>query len=161
MSQILSDRDFSFRSPEAISAARDERGIARVPSLARAAKRRPHRNFKSLFSEVAAHSWNRLREAQLRKALLCGVFFVRHLRAVAPLLRPKPGSNLQRLLKARPEIFEMVYGPYIAASWNAPTRIARVIDHCETVSRIGGIVDFVPGQRVNLISLAAITRNIV
>lgn len=73
-----------------------------------------------------------------------------------PLLLARRGSNLHKLVKARPEILKMVLTPYVAANWNAQTRLARVIDHCKTVAEIGGIIDFPSDNLINLVQLTPI-----
>jgi uncharacterized protein VirK/YbjX len=60
------------------------------------------------------------------------------------------GNQLGRLIRARPEIFLMAKGSFIAKNWDAPTRFARIIDHCKTVATIGGVVDFPPDKIVYL-----------
>lgn len=37
----------------------------------------------------------------------------------------------------RPEIWEMVLTPYLAASWDTAQRLRRIIDHCDTSHRLG------------------------
>ena len=48
--------------------------------------------------------WTALTRSPVHKALLCCILFVRHLPSLMPLLMARRGSNLHRLVKARPEI---------------------------------------------------------
>lgn len=97
-----------------------------------------------------------LARLSMRKTSQFVVGFFRHLRDLRPLFLARPGSHLQRVVMARPEIFGIVISPYIAANWDVPTRIARFVDHCRTVDDIGGILDVRPGKIVDLIRLPAI-----
>ena len=100
------------------------------------------------------HYWTHLKTSPAPKIFLCALCFFRYLPVLSAfLLRCRVESNLRRLLRARPEILEMVYRPYLAVNWDAPTRFARIVDHCETVAKIGGIMDFPPDTLVNLIQL--------
>lgn len=103
-----------------------------------------------------SYFWYRIRNASFIKTLAVTISVIRHLRLLLPLLLSRPGSKLYNYLRARPEILEMVYGPYIAANWDARTKITRVVDHCETVAAIGGIIDFPPETVVDLIHLTSI-----
>jgi uncharacterized protein VirK/YbjX len=68
------------------------------------------------------------------KKLLFSIFFVRHLRALMPLLLARRGSNLHRLVKACPEILGIVVKPYVAANLEARTRITRLVDRGRSVT---------------------------
>ena len=48
-----------------------------------------------------------------------------------------PDSELARQLAHRPEIWEMILTPYIAAHWKASDRLTRILDHCNTCERLG------------------------
>jgi uncharacterized protein VirK/YbjX len=71
------------------------------------------------------------------------------------LLAPRD-SNLRRLVKAYPEILGIVLTKYVAANWDTSTRVARLVNHHRTVAQIGGVIDFAPGNLVELIELAPI-----
>jgi uncharacterized protein VirK/YbjX len=49
----------------------------------------------------------------------------------------------------------MALAPYIAANWDTPTKIARIINHCETAAAIGRVVSFSASDAVELIRLTA------
>jgi len=102
-------------------------------------------------SHRVAYFWTKLTNTPFRKTALWAILFARHLGALVPLLLARQGSNLHRLVKARPEIFELVLAPYVAANWAVRTRLARIVDHCKTVEAIGSIMDFLPGTVVDLI----------
>ena len=104
--------------------------------------------------QLIEHYRTHLKTSPIPKIFLCALCFFRYLPVLsALLLRCRIESNLRRLLRARPEILEMVYRPYLAVNWDAPTRFARIVDHCETVAKIGGIMDFPPDTLVNLMQL--------
>ncbi|MBA2400367.1 MAG: DUF535 family protein [Bradyrhizobium sp.] len=105
---------------------------------------------------LVAYALSRLGRVPAYKAFLCAILFIRHQRALATLLQSKRGSKLQKFIEARPEVREMVLTPYLAANWNVPDRLARIVDHCETVETIGGIVDFPPDQTIDVLRLNAI-----
>ena len=58
--------------------------------------------------------------------------------------------------KTRPEIIGIVLKPYVAANWDAKTRIARIADHYRTVGEIGGVVDFPSDILIDVIQLTPI-----
>jgi uncharacterized protein VirK/YbjX len=80
----------------------------------------------------------------------------RHLPALLPLLTARRGSVLHGVIKARPEILEMVYTPYLSSTWDARTRLARITDHCKTVKAIGGILDFPADTVADVVQLTSI-----
>lgn len=49
-------------------------------------------------------------------------------------------SKLAQYLAARPEIWEMVLTPYLAACWNSSERLQRVLDHCNTCEKLGPLL---------------------
>src|SRR4051812_19316075 len=85
--------------------------------------------------------WRRLRRKRISSIPLFFFLLIKHIRACSPLIFARRGSALDGFLKPRPEILEMLYTPYLAANWDAKTRFARIIDHCETVKAIGGVFD--------------------
>ena len=76
-----------------------------------------------------------------------------NLTAIFPLLLSRRGSSLNKLVKAHPEIFKYLVKPFVAANWDARTRLARIADHCKTADTIGGILDVQSGIVVDLIRL--------
>jgi uncharacterized protein VirK/YbjX len=104
----------------------------------------------------AYNFWSAVRDTPLRKILWFHILFVRHLRTLMPLLRPRRGSYLQEVVRARPEITGIALSRYMATNWDTPTRVARLVDHYQTVADIGGVVDFPPDTIVDLISLAPV-----
>jgi uncharacterized protein VirK/YbjX len=90
------------------------------------------------------------------KTLSVTASIIRNHKLLLPLLLSRPDSELGKLLRARPEILEMVHGPYLAANWDAKTKIARLVDHCGTVAAIGGAIHFPANAFVELIPLACI-----
>lgn len=77
----------------------------------------------------------------------------RHRRDMRPLHQARTGSALGRLLEARPEIWSMVATPYLCANWTATERFARIVDHCETIERLGPLLDFPLNAFVDLLDL--------
>lgn len=98
----------------------------------------------------------RVRRTPLAKAASAGLSMLRHARLLLPLLAARPGTALNSYVRARPEIMEMVHGPFLAADWDAATKIGRIINHLETVSELPGIVDMPPDTVVDLIDPHAI-----
>ncbi len=102
------------------------------------------------------NAWVVLRKTPLRKLLRFCFLFVRNQRTLWPMLSARPGSNLHRLIKARPEVFKVVLTSYVAANWDVRTRIERLLDHYRTVAEIGGVVDFPPDILVDIVPLTVI-----
>lgn len=98
----------------------------------------------------------RLRQFSLRQIIRRIVAFVRHLPALWPLLWAVRGSALHRLLARRPGTLKIVFAPYLAANWDVRTRLSRIVDHCNIVQAIGGVVDVRPDDVVDLIQLTAV-----
>jgi len=107
-------------------------------------------------SQAFGYFWVTLRRAKVQRTLLWVILFLRHLRTFWPLFFAARGSPLHRFVKARPEVFEMALAPYVAANWDTPTKIARIINHCETAATMSGVVDFPLDDAVELIRLTAI-----
>jgi uncharacterized protein len=55
------------------------------------------------------------------------------------LVAPKDGK-LAQYLGARPEVWEMLLTPYLAACWGSSERLKRVLDHCDTCERLGPLL---------------------
>jgi uncharacterized protein len=55
------------------------------------------------------------------------------------LFAPKDGK-LAQYLGARPEVWEMLLTPYLAACWGSSERLKRVLDHCDTCERLGPLL---------------------
>jgi uncharacterized protein VirK/YbjX len=94
-----------------------------------------------------------VKKMPIRKKLLYSFLFVRHLHTLMPLLLAPRGTNLRTLVNAYPEILGNMLASYVAANWDTPTRVARLVDHHRTVAEIGGVVNFAPGTIVELITL--------
>jgi uncharacterized protein VirK/YbjX len=116
-------------------------------------------NNKSLdgWLRCLTYFWVRLRQTPLREIILFVLLFLRHLPSVLKLLMVRH-RNSDVLIKARPEILEFIYSPYLAASWSVQNRVDRIIDHCRTVNRIGGIIDFMPDRVIDVLHLHPIDR---
>ena len=67
------------------------------------------------------HFWAKLRDSSVKKTASAGLSLVCKAHLLAPILLARPGSRLNNLLRARPEILEVVHGPYLAANWDART----------------------------------------
>jgi uncharacterized protein VirK/YbjX len=94
-----------------------------------------------------------LRSARLRHISSLPALTLWTFRLLLILSRSGPESNLRRFVRARPEIFLMAKGTYIAENWDARTRLTRIVDHCKTIEAIGGVVDFPPEKIVDLMQL--------
>jgi uncharacterized protein len=85
--------------------------------------------------------------------LRVGLGLVRHARHLRPLWSAPRSSALGRLLAERPEIWGVVYSPYLAASWTPRQRIERIVDHCRTVEAIGPLLDMPLDAYTRLLTL--------
>lgn len=97
--------------------------------------------------------WSRLTDARPGVVARAALMALRHRKALLPLRRAPPDSALARLLAARPEVWGMVVTPYLSARWSAPERLARIVDHCETVERLGFPLDTPLDSFVDLLVL--------
>jgi uncharacterized protein VirK/YbjX len=85
-------------------------------------------------------------------AIQRGVLLFKNLDATLPLFTA--GSQVRRLIRRRPElVLSIATKPFITSRWDAKTRTAALIDHCRTVDRIGGLVDFPENESVELLRL--------
>lgn len=83
-----------------------------------------------------------------------------HIRALWPLITASKYSSLRRLLAQRPQIWTMVLTPYLAAPWGPSMRLRRIVDHCRTVERLGGVVDFPADSYVELCPIPEIAPDL-
>lgn len=80
---------------------------------------------------------------------------VRHRRLVLKLLLNKdPG--LRRLLLKQPQILKIVAKPFLTSHWDGPERVARIINHFDTVSRLGSPILSQPDEVADLVQLTQI-----
>lgn len=94
---------------------------------------------------------HRLKKVNLGKISRAAYYFAFYLIILTPVVISPRKRHLRRFIRARPELLLLGSTSYVAAGWDPPTRLARVIDHCETASTIGGAVDFLPDEIVYLI----------
>ena len=104
-------------------------------------------------AKLVVHDRAILSGTSFKKIARSCFLLTRHSLSFAPLLLAPRGSSLRRLVKSRPEIFGILLTRYLAANWNIPTRVARIIDHCKTVDSLGGTIDFPSDAIVDLIRL--------
>lgn len=97
--------------------------------------------------------WHRCVGAAPATLVRVGWLALRHWRSLKPLCEARPGSALSSFVAARPECWSMVLVPYIAATWSAPVRFRRLVDHCATVERLGPLMNFPPEAFVDLVLL--------
>jgi uncharacterized protein VirK/YbjX len=101
--------------------------------------------------------WTQIKAHPLSKSFRCASNLCRYMPVVLAFLsRCTSKGPLRELVSTRPEILQMVCRPYLAVSWDVPTRFARIVDHCETVTEIGGVLDFPPDAIIDLTTLAPI-----
>lgn len=81
---------------------------------------------------------------------------VRHAPAVARMLAASRQGALGRLLRARPEVWTALHAPFVAAGWDARTRLARIANHCAIVERLGPPFDLHPDEFADLLHLGEI-----
>jgi uncharacterized protein VirK/YbjX len=99
---------------------------------------------------------SRIKITSLAQGAAVAVSWIRYAHLLLPLLLSERGSKLNNYLRARPEVLAMVYGPYLAANWDATKKIRTVISHIETVAEIGGIVDIPPDTVLDLVDLSSL-----
>ena len=104
-------------------------------------------------ANLFGHYRTMVSESSIRRVVHSGFLLARNSLNFAPLLLAPEGSGLRRLVKSRPEIFGTLITRYLAANWNIPTRVARIVDHCRTVESLAGIIDFQSDAVVDLIKL--------
>src|ERR1700761_5163010 len=99
------------------------------------------------------HYRSTLAASSFRRVVRSGYLLTRNSLNLAPLVLAPQGSSLRRLVKARPEIFSTLLTRYLAANWDVPTRVARIVDHCRTIDALAGILDFQSDAVVDLLQL--------
>jgi uncharacterized protein VirK/YbjX len=118
-------------------------------------KRRQVVSKESILSDwiqCASYFWIQLRQTPFSDTICYALLFFRHLPSVLKLLMVRYG-NSDALIKVRPEILEFIHVPYLAANWSVQDRVNRIVDHCRTVNRISGIVDFTPDRVIDVLRL--------
>ena len=84
-----------------------------------------------------------------RSFLLAG-----NLHLTLPLLASGWNSPAIRLLKRRPELLlDVATKPFITRQWNARQRVTALIDHSETVAKIGGVLSFAEHDYVDVLQI--------
>ena len=96
---------------------------------------------------------SRVSGTKAAKSLALAFALLRHANLLLPWILAPQGSGLARYLRARPEIIEIVYGRFISANWDAAAKMRTAQSHIETVTALGGIVDFDAEAVVDLIAL--------
>jgi uncharacterized protein len=76
--------------------------------------------------------------------------------SIKPMLNAPRGSALEKLLEVRPETVGAVIWPYQCCTWDARTRLARIVEHCSVAESIGGCVNFPVGEERLLVDLSHI-----
>jgi uncharacterized protein VirK/YbjX len=88
-------------------------------------------------------------------AAIATVAAVQHHRLLAKIALASKETGFRTHLQARPEIWGMIRTTFMSARWEPAERIALIVDHCRTVSRLGPLFDFPPD---NLIELPRLTH---
>jgi uncharacterized protein VirK/YbjX len=78
-----------------------------------------------------------VRKSRIRKVMRLGYNIARYHRDFLSLFSLRRSALLRRNLRARPELLTMVLTPFVCAEWAPSTRIARLIDHHDTLHRLG------------------------
>ena len=69
---------------------------------------------------------------------ICGA--AQNWRILLRFLFASTDSKIAQYVTARPEIWEMVLTPYLAACWGPSERLNRVLDHCNTCEKLGALL---------------------
>jgi uncharacterized protein VirK/YbjX len=81
------------------------------------------------------------------------VLLLKNLNAILPLLMAKRSDPVARLVRRRPELLlSIATKPFITRRWIVATRVAALIDHCNTVADIPGL-DFPENGSVDILRL--------
>lgn len=70
------------------------------------------------------------------------------------LRRANPGSSLFELVASTPHLSDLAARPFVSAGWNCRTRLARMIDHCTVVDRLGHPFNLLTRQYFEVMSFA-------
>ena len=97
--------------------------------------------------------WHRCLGAAPMTLARVGWLALRHWRSLKPLCEAKQGGALAKFVAARPECWSMVLAPYVSATWSTSIRFRRLVDHCDTVERLGPLVNFPHEAFVDLMTL--------
>lgn len=82
---------------------------------------------------------------------------LRHMNSLSKLWNAREGSLLQKVVAARPEIWQMLRVRFVAAVWPARERFARIIDHCNIVETMGRPFNIRPNEYAMLLELEEIS----
>lgn len=97
--------------------------------------------------------WDLILGATPTKIAHAGYLALLNWRSLRPLYEAKPGGALSRFVAARPEVWGMVLVPYVSAGWQTRERFRRIVDHCETIERLGPLLDLPADAYANLLTL--------
>jgi uncharacterized protein len=99
--------------------------------------------------------------AQRHRRMLLPLLYLgsalRHVRSLSRLWNAQEGSLLQKLVAARPEIWQMLRVRFVSANWPARERFARIIDHCRVVETMGRPFNIRPNEYAMLLELKEIS----
>ena len=109
-----------------------------------------------LFRRIIAYFFVEVRRVPIWRTLKLFVATAWNARSVLRILSAAPDSALGQLLRFRPQILKRTSSLFLAASWNGKERLARIVDHCETVDRLGGLLKVPPNEMREVISLESI-----
>ena len=88
-------------------------------------------------------------------AIQRGALLLKNVNAAIRLL--SAGRHVHDLIRRRPTlILNFATKPFITRRWDAKTRTDVFINHCRTVARIGGLLDFPEHRSVELLRLSKI-----
>jgi uncharacterized protein VirK/YbjX len=76
-------------------------------------------------------------------------------RTVRPFLQPEPGTEMARMMEARPQTLGVLVWPYQCSGWGVGERLRRLRIHCAEVDRLGTPLTFAPSEKLVLADLDA------
>lgn len=100
--------------------------------------------------------WGILASSTPTKIAQAAFFAMLNWRSLRVLYEAPSGGALARCVAARPEIWSMVLAPFVAAHWPPRERFERIVDHCESVERLGPLLDLPADSYVDLLTLEEI-----
>jgi len=135
---------FSSGEKEAVVRGR----ASRIPPLFRGIGENQYRDLFPTF----LYFWRRLREIPVTETMAFAVLAFSRLPLAIRLLKARHHDS-EALIKVRPEVLEFLHAPYLATNWSVHERVDRIVDHCQTVNQIGGILNFAPDSVIDVLRL--------
>ncbi|MGZ8984360.1 MAG: VirK/YbjX family protein [Methylotenera sp.] len=80
--------------------------------------------------------------------------------SLRPLLGAAEGSLINKLIKQRPETVGAIVWPYQCRTWDAKTRLNRIVEHYSVIEGLSPLIDFPVNGALKLLDLGGVYENL-